>query len=898
MAAVGAVNIKFGAVTTDFVAAMKGAAGSVQSAVNEMNADLTSFYKRQDRQQAAFTKGFARLGDDFKSVGRNLTIGLTAPLVALTGVLFKSYAEIDSNIRGFKALSGSAEQAANSFKTYLAVAKLPGLGLQEAQEAGLRMEALGFSTQKAKNYLVQFGNAVALGGGGRTQFDQILVQLTQMSSKSKVLAEDLKPIVSASPVVAKALREMFGSVDSEQISKQLQASGKTASDFLDMLVTKLGTLQRVEGGPRNALENLSDATKIAGYNFIAAADQAFDLTGGLTRLGDTLTSTAEGFADLSPETQKAILGVTGFAAAIGPASLAIGSFVQLLPLLRSGFAALTGPIAAAAAAATALTVLSTSIYDYGKSIDDTIDKNALLSGVQKDVTEGIKGEVDRLRELDQIAFNELNNKKARIDALNEIRSIAPQYLGNLDLEAFKTGKATQAIEKYIKILALKTEYQKIDQRINDAYSGYNELDKKKTDSFGGFGDYIGAFVLGFPTEGSLSEQVDKKRLERKKAQLIQFNNTINDLTDQQIKIKQKLEALGENADPLKSGATGPGAGGVNAAGAALDAKRNQLKKIGDEIGDLLANKLKVPAERFAEYRKLQKELRDIDSALSSPKKQRPEKSYFEKELLDVERKILEFRNKYPGIEIPLFLRYRQAEVQQILGRGKTPDILAKQAQEIALKGNDFKISAPADLTAKLQPAIDNLKAFNEQLMSVYGELQRSIQTASIDTAATFADGLGQVIGGVISGQKNVLKSLLKLGFDMLASYLAQVARAHIVAGTALALLGITNPILAAAGKKQLVAGIGLQVASGVVRGISNAIPFANGGIVSGPTYAMVGEYAGARNNPEVIAPLNKLRDYMGEGGSRDVRVYGEFELRNDRLVAAVRKGNRMETEYR
>ena len=41
------------------------------------------------------------------------------------------------------------------------------------------------------------------------------------------------------------------------------------------------------------------------------------------------------------------------------------------------------------------------------------------------------------------------------------------------------------------------------------------------------------------------------------------------------------------------------------------------------------------------------------------------------------------------------------------------------------------------------------------------------------------------------------------------------------------------------------------------------IAFANGGIVSGPTLGLIGEYAGARSNPEVVAPLDKLRSMIG-----------------------------------
>jgi hypothetical protein len=38
--------------------------------------------------------------------------------------------------------------------------------------------------------------------------------------------------------------------------------------------------------------------------------------------------------------------------------------------------------------------------------------------------------------------------------------------------------------------------------------------------------------------------------------------------------------------------------------------------------------------------------------------------------------------------------------------------------------------------------------------------------------------------------------------------------------------------------------------------------FAEGGIVSGPTLGLVGEYPNARTNPEVIAPLDKLKGML------------------------------------
>ena len=55
--------------------------------------------------------------------------------------------------------------------------------------------------------------------------------------------------------------------------------------------------------------------------------------------------------------------------------------------------------------------------------------------------------------------------------------------------------------------------------------------------------------------------------------------------------------------------------------------------------------------------------------------------------------------------------------------------------------------------------------------------------------------------------------------------------------------------------------------------ITSLIPsFAEGGIVSGTTIARVGEYAGAATNPEVIAPLDKLKGMLGGGMGGSVTV--------------------------
>ena len=73
--------------------------------------------------------------------------------------------------------------------------------------------------------------------------------------------------------------------------------------------------------------------------------------------------------------------------------------------------------------------------------------------------------------------------------------------------------------------------------------------------------------------------------------------------------------------------------------------------------------------------------------------------------------------------------------------------------------------------------------------------------------------------------------------------------------------------------------------------INGVTPFANGGIVYGPTLSIMGEYAGARSNPEVIAPLNKLKSIIGEGGNGGGHLVGRIRGRD--IIMAIANETRI-----
>jgi len=94
----------------------------------------------------------------------------------------------------------------------------------------------------------------------------------------------------------------------------------------------------------------------------------------------------------------------------------------------------------------------------------------------------------------------------------------------------------------------------------------------------------------------------------------------------------------------------------------------------------------------------------------------------------------------------------------------------------------------------------------------------------------------------------------------------------------------------------VVLGLAAIAVGAALKGLANKVnnegitPFAKGGIISGPTVGLLGEYAGARHNPEVVAPLNKLKSIIGNRGSTNLN--GEFVVRGQDLILALQRAEK------
>ena len=209
----------------------------------------------------------------------------------------------------------------------------------------------------------------------------------------------------------------------------------------------------------------------------------------------------------------------------------------------------------------------------------------------------------------------------------------------------------------------------------------------------------------------------------------------------------------------------------------------------------------------------------------------------------------------------------------------------KEALDLpGLKGVD----APPSLDIPINFEVSENK-IKENLMKMRQQFSDSIKEMVVFSeeqinglvTSAFA-GLGEAIAS--GSPLEMLKRMLITVMDMLQQF-----------GSALIAAGAASEALKAvawSGVGAIVAGGALVAATAAAKAaLSRATAFAEGGIVSGPTLALVGEYGGAANNPEVIAPLDKLRSLIdtdrADGGAGEVR----FEIRGDVLEGILKKVN-------
>lgn len=142
------------------------------------------------------------------------------------------------------------------------------------------------------------------------------------------------------------------------------------------------------------------------------------------------------------------------------------------------------------------------------------------------------------------------------------------------------------------------------------------------------------------------------------------------------------------------------------------------------------------------------------------------------------------------------------------------------------------------------------------------------------------DSMLQAAGAWLQWGANLASTIAEAMPHLLALFKANMSVSVSETTKSQAGIPVVGPMLALASVASIIAAL---------TNIPTPTAFANGGVVSGPTYALVGEYAGASNNPEVIAPLSKLREYITPASSNHQGGEVAFKIEGRTLVGLLNK---------
>jgi tape measure domain-containing protein len=282
---------------------------------------LTNGIKQAQRELS----GFANYAS---SVGQELSTKLTLPILGVGAAAVKSFADFERMEIGLKAIASEGENAADTMARLQKLAQLPGISLEQAIQGSTALRTVGFEARQAETILQELAKAVTLSGQGPEQLQAVVKQLVQMSSKGKLLQEDLGIILENVPSIGIALQDAFGTTSVDKI----RATGISTQQFTAEIIKAISAnekFQSVTGGLSNDIDNFGQAMRLGFAELGRAIAESIDLSSILQSLSGFVSGLADRFKSLSPEMQKGIVVTAGLVAAVGPLVLGIGAVIKV-----------------------------------------------------------------------------------------------------------------------------------------------------------------------------------------------------------------------------------------------------------------------------------------------------------------------------------------------------------------------------------------------------------------------------------------------------------------------------------------------------------------------------------------------------------------------------------------
>ena len=845
------------------------------------------------------------------AIGRGITLGFTAPVVAMGSSFLTAAASMDQLSRGLTAIMGDSSSAAKELDKLKESAKLPGLAFEEAVRGSIRLQSVGLKADEARKVLETFGKAIATTGGGAVELEAVQYQMTQMISKNKILAEDFKPIQSAVPLIGKAMQQAFGTNNIEAV----RDLGIGAKEFALRLTESLKILPEVQnstGGIRNSFDNLKDSLKFASAEMGKVILKNIDLDAIINEVVSSLSRLTEYFGGLSDSQQKTILNTIRNIAVFGGLSWIVGQLGSSLGTLTYVFGQVieklirydkisktisltTGGIIVLAASLIAVIYsIGNAYYETKKPIDTF---NDYLSVGAKNANK----EANEFNYLIETLKNVNTSSTTRQKVLEELNTKYGEYLPKLlsektSLQEIDSAQkdANESLKTRFKLLAQEGVREKQLKKKIELEGKLAELEKKRANqevkvSTGlTTGLDLSAGVINYDTvSGDINklktdiekitaaydktlETISELNIEQEKNQKIINDKKIKNLEwqiqDLNLAIEVSTREYGKNNNGAKL---------LKEKLAELELQYQKLTGQTEQFGNTIITNTNKTEKALGPYELLKKKLSDIESQYAdlvttqnvnseSAKKLKEQYGKTADELTRIETAIDNLKRK--GFDVTRLGQFKLPKetgfedifppdlVKRIEKTFGFVDGKTKQTRELGIKTapevteavllQPQKIDIDTSSIEKVKEGAENIKASIKEITNIINQDFGKALGAGFEA---FGTALASGENAIASFGKAFLDTMLDVISMTLKALLAQITLKEAIKGG-----GIGSVI-----------GLGLGLAAvSALKGLLAKTKLAKGGLAFGPTMATVGDNPNARFDPEVIAPLSKLKSML------------------------------------
>ena len=512
-----------------------------------------------------------------------------------------------------------------------------------------------------------------------------------------------------------------------------------------------------------------------------------------------------------------------------------------LPALVGGFAAATGAIYLGFSVLIAITTA------YEKEIAQLIYGIDGLSIATKKMNEALAANIGQAKSQiasDQALLKIINDTtKSTNERERALAQLKKEYQGNIELQKLDIQDGDKLALVYDKISnalirrAKATAYASlIAEEETKIFKLQNQQGEEVVKNLGFMGTVYGLATGGMLGFNSASNIV-----------LDAFSKQAKEIKQSQSNIELYTKKLNENTD-----ASNKNADAQSLDSSAIKKKGDNAKKEADKLAAYVAKRL---AASGGETKYVAEPALDPSNAAKAFK----DKMAYEKKAS--KDRVAFLREQYQ-LEV--------SEAEGSFDKIKLAEENMRMALDKGFMDGSVKLSEYIDAILELrkksnETVLAETKAVTAELLKIGIGLMNALGPA-LDMLLEKGASIGEVLSRAF---EDIIKKLIK------------VAIAAAIAVAIISLLPGGQGKLAKAGGAMKM--FGNLVGGGM--GLGSQL-FANGGIVSGPTMGLMGEYPGAQNNPEVVAPLDKLKDMIG-GGSGS----GEFVLRGNDLILAIQRSN-------